>query len=152
MQISEQEIIEELMALVRNTWTNEKRPDIQLEALTDFLRLSDDPSKHDMIYDLSAVDALMEIVRGSNPFNEQLSNDDHEVRPVRQGRRGSQDLDYIEKKEIERNKVLQVRISLIACHIINCESDSSMHHSRSAPRRSRRRYGFNRERIMGVCW
>ena len=104
------------------------RPDIQLEALTDILHLSDNPSKHDILFDVSAVDALAEIVRGPNPCNEHRSKDDQELEvphPARQGRKGSQDLDYIEEKEIERRKILQVREDMIACSFMSSVRDKS---------------------------
>eukprot|EP00961_Rhodomonas_salina_P274537 3709219-Rhodomonas_salina.9 len=48
--------------LVQNSWTQERRPDIQLHALADIMRASADSSRHQLLADLEVPSLLMTIL------------------------------------------------------------------------------------------
>ena len=98
---------------MQNDWSNSPRPDIQLEALMDIFLICQDSSKHGAFIALGLVGMLIEIISKPNPPDEQISLEASQrpeagQGPSQQGRRESEDLDYVERKKLERKEVNRV--------------------------------------------
>jgi hypothetical protein len=63
-QLSDEQLMEEKFILVRNTWSAEKQPDIQIAALADVMRESASEDKHQLLKKMDVTTLLFEIMSG----------------------------------------------------------------------------------------
>lgn len=109
--LTEQQMMEERIILVQNSWTQERRPDIQLHALADIMRASADSSRHQLLADLEVPSLLMTILNGRmmDPMlEEDLKERQSEIDELWEKRKARM-LDYLQKKELDRKSHLQAR-------------------------------------------
>jgi len=108
---SEEEIMTAKFTLVRNTWSNERKPDIQLHAMADVLAASGDESKHELLKNFELLKLLKEIISG-NMMDEELEKNlkarQLEIDELWKRRR-KRELDYEQKKDLDRKEHLQAR-------------------------------------------
>ena len=108
---SEEEIMTAKFTLVRNTWSNERKPDIQLHAMADVLAASGDESKHELLKKFELLKLLKEIISG-NMMDEELEKNlkarQLEIDELWKRRR-KRELDYEQKKDLDRKEHLQAR-------------------------------------------
>jgi hypothetical protein len=80
-QLSDEQLMEEKFILVRNTWSSEKQPDIQLAALADVLRESASENKHELLKKMDVATLLFEIMDG--PMTDEEKEEELAQRQVR---------------------------------------------------------------------
>ena len=105
---TDEEVMAAKFALVRNTWSNERNPAIQLEAMSDVLASSADEAQHSLLKQFDVLALLLEII-DSNMMDAELERDlaarQSEVDELWKQRRKRQ-LDYEQKKELDRKEHL----------------------------------------------
>ncbi len=100
--------------LVKNSWTEQRRPDIQLMALADIMRASADSSRHQLLADLD-IPSLLKTILKSAMMDPVLEDDLRERQAEIDAlweKRKSRMLDYLEKKELDRKTHLQVALAV----------------------------------------
>jgi CRP-like cAMP-binding protein len=108
---SEEEMMTAKFTLVRNTWSNERKPDIQLHAMADVLAFSGDESKHELLKRFDLLKLLKEIISGNMMDAEReriLKERQLEIDELWKRRR-KRELDYEQKKDLDRKEHLQAR-------------------------------------------
>ena len=108
---SEEEMMTAKFTLVRNTWSNERKPDIQLHAMADVLAFSGDESKHELLKRFDLLKLLKEIIRGNMmdaELERNLKERQLEIDELWKRRR-KRELDYEQKKDLDRKEHLQAR-------------------------------------------
>ena len=96
---------------MQNSWTKERRPDIQLHALADIMRASADHTRHQLLADLKVHELIMSILRGqmTDPeLEDDLRERQIEIDSLWEQRKARM-LDYVQKKELDHKSHLQVR-------------------------------------------
>lgn len=106
---------EELMAakftLIRNTWSTDRRPDIQLHAMSDILAASADESQHKLLDQFGLCTLLSEIINGNmmdSELEKNLRERQQEIDDLWKRRR-KRELDYEQKKDLDKKEHLQAR-------------------------------------------
>ena len=107
-KLTERQEMEEKFVLIRNTWSTERLPEIQLAALTDVMKISADPAKLDLLKELDIQELLHKIMTGPmvDPAREaDLKKRQAELDELARKRK-NRELDYVQKKEMDRKEHL----------------------------------------------
>lgn len=108
---SEEEMMAAKFTLVRNTWSKERKPEIQLHAMADLLTASADESTYQLLQKFGLCKLLMELVNG-DMMDLALENDlkqrQIEIDELWKRRR-KRELDYEAKKDLDRKEHTQAR-------------------------------------------
>jgi len=108
---SDEEMMAAKFALVRNTWSEERKPEIQLHAMADLLTASADEATYELLQKFGLCQLVKDMINGdmmdaaleSNLKQRQIEIDDLWKR------RRKRELDYEQKKDLDRKEHLQAR-------------------------------------------
>jgi len=109
--MSEEQSIDERFALVRNSWTNKPRPEVQLQALKDLCAVANDPVRLQLLKKFNISALLREVLTWNmtDPEVEKmLAERQEEIDRLSESRRNRQ-LDYVKKKELAMKEHLQAK-------------------------------------------
>ncbi|KAJ1471992.1 hypothetical protein T484DRAFT_1842071 [Baffinella frigidus] len=109
--LSEEQSMQERFVLVRNSWTDKRRPEIQLQALADLYQETQDPAKLASLKTLGICALLRDVLAGQMQdleLEKQLVERQLEIDGLWERRR-NRELDYMQKKELDRTEHLQAK-------------------------------------------
>eukprot|EP00960_Hanusia_phi_P038790 753601-Hanusia_phi.AAC.2 len=108
---SEEEVISDKFILIRNSWTKEKKPEIQLLSLLDLFEFSKDASKHNALNDAKVLDLLHELLvtERMDPVEEKDLAEQQKAIDELWVRRRAGKLDYQEKKDLDQMEHQQAK-------------------------------------------